>query len=235
MPRNNRNQNRQYRYAARERRVRTCRDVRAHLMEHGITEDEFNPIVVNSVYCQLQNQPFAGVLPIYNAQRERLAAFVAQFVRYQRLSYEQLPDRGIISQVGASTSQNLLLNRSGGDELESCLKSFDPALVLAFRVEEAFDSDTWQHLGRSSVEAKGYHAMMLVGVIKEDDQYRYLLQNLWKRKALVEVDAECLQSCFASITFVQTPQTSIGSFATNASEHVECEMLDAQETFTSEG
>ncbi|KAI3654908.1 hypothetical protein MP228_000288 [Amoeboaphelidium protococcarum] len=189
MPRNNRNQNRQYPYAARERRVRTCRDVRAHLMEHGITEDELNPIVVNSVYCQLQNQPFAGVLPIYNAHREKLAAFVAQFVKQ-------------------------LLNRSGGDELESCLKSFDPALVLAFRVEEAFDSDTWQHLGRSSVEAKGYHAMMLVGVIKEDDQYRYLLQNWWKRKALVEVDAECLQSCFASITFVQTPQTSIGSFPT---------------------
>ncbi|KAI3650455.1 hypothetical protein MP228_003936 [Amoeboaphelidium protococcarum] len=232
MPRNNRNQNRQYRYAARERRVRTCRDVRAHLMEHGITEDEQNPIVVNSVYCQLQNQPFAGVLPIYNAHRERLAAFVAQFV-YVSNSVDD--PRAFLVNILAQNANPRLLNRSGGDEMESCLKSFDPALVLAFRVEEAFDSDTWQHLGRSSVEAKGYHAMMLVGVIKEDDQYRYLLQNWWKRKALVEVDAECLQSCFASITFVQTPQTSIGSFPTNASEHVECEMLDAQETFTSEG
>ncbi|KAI3636068.1 hypothetical protein MIR68_005949 [Amoeboaphelidium protococcarum] len=88
-----------------------------------------------------------------------------------------------------------LLYRSGGNELESCLKSFGPVLVSAFRVEEAFDSDTWQHL---------------------------------------KVDVEYLKSCFASITFVQTPQTSMGSFPTNASEHVECEILDAQETLTSD-
>lgn len=128
-----------------------------------------------------------------------------------------------------------LLTRRGSDEMESYLKSFGPALISRFSVEEAFDSEEWQHLGPATTATTGKHAMVLVGVRKECGSTRYLVQNWWEKKAFVEMDGAYLEAREALINFVQTPQTAMGSYLTNAHNHVKCEMLDAQETFNSEG
>ncbi|KAI3662540.1 hypothetical protein MP638_000650 [Amoeboaphelidium occidentale] len=128
-----------------------------------------------------------------------------------------------------------LLPRSGSQEMESYLKSFGPALISRFSVEEAFDSEEWQHLGPSTEATMGKHAMVLVGIRQEGGSTRYLVQNWWEKKAFVETDGAYLAAREALINFVQTPQTAMGSYPTNAHNHVECEMLDAQETFNSEG
>jgi hypothetical protein len=128
----------------------------------------------------------------------------------------------------------VFLPRSGIDELDSYLKSFGPALISRFEVEEAFDSVDWQHIGSLTTAPKGNHAMVLVGVRKEGDSTRYFVQNWWKKKAFVEMDGEYMSACGALMNFVQTRQTAMGSYPTNAHNHVECEILDAQETFNSE-
>lgn len=64
-----------------------------------------------------------------------------------------------------------------------------------------------------------------------DGQFRYLIQNWWNKKPFVEVDTAYLKSCDAIIHFVETAQTTIGQYATNMHDHVECEMLDAPENF----
>jgi hypothetical protein len=107
-------------------------------------------------------------------------------------------------------------------------------LISRFEVEEAFDSVDWQHIGSMTTASKGNHAMVLVGIRKEGDATRYLVQNWWKKKAFVEMDDEYLSACGALVNFVQTQQTAMGAYPTNAHDHVECEMLDAQETFNSE-
>ncbi|KAI3639766.1 hypothetical protein MIR68_002080 [Amoeboaphelidium protococcarum] len=129
----------------------------------------------------------------------------------------------------------VLLPRAATDEIESYLKSFGPALISRFEVEEAFDSADWQHLGALTTALNGFHAMVLVGVRKEGDSMRYLIQNWWKKKAFVEVDGQYLLACGAAVHFVQTRHTAMGAFPTNAHDHVECEMLDAQETHYLEG
>jgi hypothetical protein len=127
-----------------------------------------------------------------------------------------------------------LLTRCGSDEMESYLKSFGPALISRFSVEEAFDSEEWQHLGPATTAKTGKHAIVLVGVRKECGSTRYLVQNWWE-KAFVEMDGAYLDAREALINFVQTPSTAMGSYLTNAHNHVKCEMLDAQQTFNSEG
>ena len=76
--------------------------------------------------------------------------------------------------------------------------------------------------------------MVLVGVRKEGIETRYLVQNWWKKKAFVEMDGEYLRSCWPLFTFVKTPQTAMGSYTTSDHDHVECEMLDAQDIYNLE-
>jgi hypothetical protein len=128
----------------------------------------------------------------------------------------------------------VFLTRCGQEELEPYLISFGPALISGFEVEEAFDSGNWQHIGPMTTALKGEHAMVLVGMRKEGDATRYLIQNWWKKKAFVEVDGEYLSACGAYVNFVQTRQTAMGPYPTNTHEHVECEMLDAQEIYNLE-
>ena len=139
-----------------------------------------------------------------------------------------------LKNILVKTPTPMFLARSGTDELESYLKSFGPALISRFEVEEAFDSVNWQHIGSMTTASKGNHAMVLVGIRKEGDATRYLVQNWWKKKAFVEMDGEYLSACGAVVNFVQTQQTAMGAYPNNAHDHVECEMLDAQETFNSE-
>ncbi|KAI3629735.1 hypothetical protein MIR68_011170 [Amoeboaphelidium protococcarum] len=63
----------------------------------------------------------------------------------------------------------VLLPRAATDEIVSYLKSFGPALISRFEVEEAFDSADWQHLEALTTALNGFHAMVLVGVRKEDN------------------------------------------------------------------
>ena len=119
-------------------------------------------------------------------------------------------------------------------DLVPLLFSHGPALVSGFNVDNAFNSDSFQHIGEYEIESTGLHAMVLVGYRKEGDQTRYLLQNWWKKKPFVEVDADYLTSCGAIVHFVLTKQTNMGQFPTNSFDHVECEMLDVQETFAPE-
>ncbi len=57
-----------------------------------------------------------------------------------------------------------------------------------------------------------------------------MLQNWWRKKPFVEVDAAYLDACEATVHFLITPQTAIPEvFDVNASDHVEVELLDAGE------
>ena len=78
------------------------------------------------------------------------------------------------------------------------------------------------------------HAMLIVGHRKEGEGDRFLLQNWWRKKPFVEVDAAYLEACGATIRAVKTPQTAMGQFPTNAYQHVEAELFDACENFAPE-
>jgi hypothetical protein len=118
--------------------------------------------------------------------------------------------------------------------LES-LHKYGPGLVQGFQVEDAFiNSRNWQYLGRRKGEFIGLHAMVLVGIRKEGESFRFLLQNWWKFKPFVEVDISYMNSCEAVVRFVITPQHKMGDFPTNLYDHVECELLDAPENFAPE-
>lgn len=132
---------------------------------------------------------------------------------------------------GILESDPELLHCLGRQNLEPCIKEFGPALLSSFDVEHDFVSEEWQHLKRKSRESKGLHAMLIVGVRKEGDSVRYLLQNWWKTKPFVEVSGAYIESCAGAIHFVQTKQDSIGSFTTNPYSHVECDMLDIGEQY----
>jgi len=119
-------------------------------------------------------------------------------------------------------------------DLEPSLHQYGPGLVSGFKVETNFNSNLWEHIGTRKIESSGRHAMVLVGIRKENDVPRYLLQNWWKKKPFVEVDAEYLVSCGAFIHFMESVQNRMGEFPTNSHNHVECEMLDAEETFAPE-
>jgi hypothetical protein len=121
------------------------------------------------------------------------------------------------------------------DDLASLMDRYGPGLVQGFKVEDEFcNSIQWQHLGARGGPSTGLHAMVLVGHRKEGDDNRYLLQNWWKSKPFVEVDAKYLKTCGAIIHFVETPQYEMGSFPINLHDHVECDFLDAPETFSQE-
>jgi hypothetical protein len=120
-------------------------------------------------------------------------------------------------------------------ELLQALHEYGPGLVQGFQVEDAFiKSRNWQYLGRRKGEFIGLHSMVLVGIRKEGQSFRFLLQNWWKFKPFVEVDISYMNSCEAVVRFVVTPQHKMGDFPTNLYDHVECELLDAPENIAPE-
>jgi hypothetical protein len=122
------------------------------------------------------------------------------------------------------------------DSMDNLLQSFGPALVSGFGVTKRFTSKHRQHLGKYEVEAfEGKHAMVLVGYRRtRNGEKRYLLQNWWKTKPYVEVDANYLQSSQAYVYFIKEPHMEMGDYPTNLQSMVECD-LDACERFIPEG
>jgi hypothetical protein len=123
---------------------------------------------------------------------------------------------------------------SAKHDLASSLLQYGPGLVSGFKVEKKFNSDKWKHIGTQKIDSTGLHAMVLVGFRKQGNGIRYLLQNWWKTKPFIEVDADYLESCGAIAHFMKTVQDRMGEFPTNSHDHVECEMLDAEEIFDPE-
>ena len=95
--------------------------------------------------------------------------------------------------------------------IESSLELYGPALVAYFRVDEDFcDKDMLRHIGpRDKKQVLGKHAMLLVGHRQESDKKLLLLQNWWRSKQFIEVDAEYLESTRTILYFVKTPQHAI--------------------------
>ena len=77
--------------------------------------------------------------------------------------------------------------------------------------------------------------MVLIGCRTDEASGRklYLLQNWWKNKQFVEVDAEYLKQCGVTMYFVETPQTCIPDiFPTTAAKYAEVDsFLDKPEGY----
>ncbi|KAI9333276.1 hypothetical protein BDR26DRAFT_868493 [Obelidium mucronatum] len=118
-------------------------------------------------------------------------------------------------------------------DLTLLLKDHGPGLVSGFRVTDDFSSCKWQHLGIATGENFiGRHAMLLIGSRKVESRTHYLLQNWWKTKPYVEVDAEYLLSSGATVHFIKEKQLKIGDFPTSFAALVECDDgLDVGENF----
>ena len=122
-------------------------------------------------------------------------------------------------------------------DLPEKLRAYGPGLVSGFKVTKEFALDEWQHLGEYSSETfLGRHAMVLVGYRTVNEKKRYLLQNWWKAKPYIEVDANYLFSSDAIIRFIKEPQMEMGRYPTSYETLVECDAgMDASENFTPEG
>jgi hypothetical protein len=168
-----------------------------------------------------------------------IAAYLRQFMDPIALEKHIWNDEGgdsmefILSILHSGDSTDLSHENADFPKL---LEQYGPALIRiqGFKVEQKFHSSSWQHLGVCSSEIIGKHAMILVGYRREKYETRYLVQNWWKMKPFVEVDASYLRSCRSIVHFVETPQYEMEKFQTNAHDHVECEMLDSPEHFSPE-
>jgi hypothetical protein len=113
------------------------------------------------------------------------------------------------------------------------LRLYGPALVSRFKVHEDFSShhSVHHHYGKKSGKYIGRHAMVLVGARKDVMHgWCFLLQNWWFNKQFVEVSAEYLQSCGATVLFILTPQDHMNKdLPTVQGRWFECDMLDKPE------
>eukprot|EP00760_Papus_ankaliazontas_P008271 PhM_4_TR13717/c1_g1_i1/m.29260 len=117
------------------------------------------------------------------------------------------------------------------------LKHYGPGLVSTFMVHEEFlpSHGSFSHRGKPTTTPVGLHAMVLVGARTEGGQDYFLLQNWWNEKQFVEVDADYLENCDATVSFVKTPQTSIpDEFPNYIADIAEAELLDKPETYALE-
>jgi hypothetical protein len=131
---------------------------------------------------------------------------------------------------------NSVIISSSTDECTEKLKTFGPALVAQFSVHEDFeDRSIHRHHGQPVGEAKGMHCMVLIGCRTDaaSGKQFFLLQNWWKSKQFVEVDAEYIEQCGAVLFFVKTPQTCIPDvFPTTTAKYAENEsFLDKPEGY----
>jgi len=111
-------------------------------------------------------------------------------------------------------------------------QNYGPGLVSRFAVHDDFmDSSIRKHYGKPSGSFVGWHAMTFVGHREDAAGAPYfLLQNWWKKKQFVEVDADYLEQCGASFTFIKTPQTAIPeNFAQYFALYSELECVDKPE------
>lgn len=103
------------------------------------------------------------------------------------------------------------------------MKLFDtygPGVIPSIEVYEDFFTDKVVHMEKvpsGGVGFKGHHSVLAAGYRFEGCEIRILIQNWWNRKQFFETSIDYLREHFASILFVETPQTHIPSqFPTNA-------------------
>jgi hypothetical protein len=165
---------------------------------------------------------------------------MAKYLR-QHMSAEELEDR-IWKGLGGDSAEFLKRILISGEStrfyvtnihsrVEQLVMMYGPALVPRFRVENDFlETNSTVHIGpRRPTDSTGIHTMLLVGIRKEGNQTRYLLQNWWKTKPFVEVDVDYFDSCGGVFQFVGTRQTKMGNLCVNQHNRVECEELDLPE------
>ena len=106
-------------------------------------------------------------------------------------------------------------------EIITLLKKGSPALVAGFNVYDDFYNNKSNNIlcGEPQGSTHKYtHTMVLIGIRKEvtdvsgeeRSQYFYLLQNWWKGRHFVEVDAEYMYHCRSNIIFVSKVLTEYG-------------------------
>ena len=112
-----------------------------------------------------------------------------------------------------------------------------PLLVSEFTVYNDFKCrGKFSYTGNPTGDFIGHHAMVLIGTRVTKDECGevrfFLLQNWWKDKQFVEVDAGYLKACGAKLYSVQTAQTGIpNTFPVQTKSYAECEDVDKPETY----
>ena len=93
----------------------------------------------------------------------------------------------------------------------SHLKEFGPLLISLFEVHEDFsDKNQLSFDGKPEGKFIGHHAMTIIGHRKDDEGKEwFLVQNWWPQMQFIEVSAEYLEACGATLYYVKTPQTEI--------------------------
>lgn len=103
--------------------------------------------------------------------------------------------------------------------------------MSGFEVHEDFvNASIHHHYGKPLGKFIGLHAMALVGHrMDQNGTEYYLLQNWWKEKQFVEIDAEYLMRSGASIYFIKTPHAKIPNFSVHFGTVFELELIDKPE------
>ena len=113
---------------------------------------------------------------------------------------------------------------------------YGPALVSQFEVHSDFlEPSNYVFKGQPLGDSSGHHAMVLVGIRKENDETLFLVQNWWKEKQFVEVSVKYLKHSRATIYFIETSQQKIpDGFDLSKFHFAETETVDLPEEFECE-
>ena len=116
------------------------------------------------------------------------------------------------------------------------MERYGPGLVYQFKVHEDFEiPGCLSYLDKPMTYRDQRHSMVLIGIRMEGKQKIFLLQNWWRKKQFVEVSAEYLSACSASVAFVKTPQTKVPTrFKVKYAAFAESSYLDKPETYSPE-
>lgn len=192
------------------------------VMQHylvAMNNEEVVPMLDMAEYLKKYMSGDSLYLHIWNAQGRDPLEFFEKILKKRPSPYSMI-----------SPSSNLLSNA----DLDALLRSYGPGLVSGFCVAKTFISEEWQHLGNyDDKEFEGRHAMVLVGSRVVEGKKRYLLQNWWKSKPYIEVDADYLIRSKATVHFIKEPQMQMGDYPANLEALVECN-IDASENFVPE-
>jgi hypothetical protein len=115
-------------------------------------------------------------------------------------------------------------------------KIYGPALISGFEVFDDFMTEDKLHYeGLPHGKSKGFHAMVLLGMMKTKGRKTFILQNWWRKKQFISVTEEYLKASSPSIYFVTTPQLSIPAcFSTHSFKYAETCLLDRPERLLEE-
>jgi hypothetical protein len=139
-----------------------------------------------------------------------LVQFIQQHFSAEQLEHHIFNNRGENSVSFLKSIHSTLVDITVPDKIPDALKAYSPGLVSRFEVHEDFSNSTiHHHNGTHSGTYVSNHAMALVGHRSTNGTQYFLLQNWWKKKQFVEVDASYLKHSGASVWFIKTPQTGV--------------------------